>query len=263
MIDIHSHILPGLDDGAADLSQAVEMAQLAVAEGIHTIIATPHHRNGRYDNPAQVVEKAVARLVEELKGRQIALTVLPGQEVRSYRELLPGIEAGEVMGLHRTKYLLLELPSRGIPEQLDADLHELGVMGIVPIIAHPERNREIVANPDRLLAMIERGALSQVTAHSLNGGFGARVQRDALELCRRRLVHFVASDAHHPQLRPFGLQEAYELIAHRFGEQEAFYYRGNAEAVIRGGDIDQREGVKSRKKRWYIFWRRSRFIRNG
>lgn len=255
MIDIHCHILPGLDDGAADVSISLEMARLAVAEGIHTVIATPHHRNGRYDNPAEVVEAAVAQLNHELAEQSIPLTVLSGQEVRVHSDLLDGLESGEICRLHRTPYLLLELPSHSIPDEMENLLYELSVMNIIPIIAHPERNAAIMSEPEQLLTLLDNGAYSQITASSVNGLFGSTVQKTALELCKRGMVHLIASDAHHPKLRPYGLREAYERLRDVQGEQEVDDYMSNAELLVEGGDIPRIEPVRSRKKkkRWYLF----------
>jgi len=188
MIDIHSHILPGLDDGARDLEQSLELARQAVREGIHTVIATPHHRNGRYDNPGGAVRQAAEALARELAAAGIPLKLRCGQEIRVYAELPEDLERGEALTLNGSRYLLLELPSGYVPQGMDELLHELRVMGRVPVIAHPERNRELAADPGRLAAWVRQGVLLQLTSHSVSGALGPRLARLCLDWCRRNLV---------------------------------------------------------------------------
>lgn len=254
MIDIHCHILPGLDDGAPDLSISMEMAQMAVAEGITTIIATPHHLNGRYENTADRVELAAERFNRELIDHQVPLKVLCGQETRIHERFLDEIDCGNIRGLNETSYILLELPSSHIPKELDSLLHELSVLNLIPIIAHPERNAEIFSEPHKLLPLLHKGALSQVTAHSVTGLFGSKIQKVALELCQKQLVHFIASDAHHPQKRPFGLKEAYTLLRQEVDDQTVDAYMHNAESLILGGNMERREPSRLKRKKWYMFW---------
>ncbi|MCC2685950.1 MAG: hypothetical protein K0R75_2849 [Paenibacillaceae bacterium] len=254
MIDIHSHILPGLDDGAQDLSQSIEMALQAVGDGIRRLVATPHHANGRYDNKASSVIAAVDRLNGELQERRIPLEVLYGQEVRVYSDLLGDFADNRLLTINRSGYLLLELPSDRIPSSLNDLIHELKVMGIVPIIAHPERNREIASDPGKLQGLIERGALSQLTSHSVNGGFGRKIQELCLNMCRRNLVHFIASDAHNVDHRPFHLRSAYEYIGHKLGQRFIEYYLDNSERVTDNRPIDVWQPIAG-KKHWFPLWK--------
>lgn len=252
MIDIHNHMLPGLDDGAANLHEAMEMAKQAVEVGIHTVVATPHHGNALYDNPADYVGQAVESLRLELKQRNIPLQVLPGQEVRVQERVLTDCLNGIVKGLNHSRYVLLELPYSKIPKHLPDLLHELSVLQLTAIIAHPERNHEIAADPNRLAALIELGALSQLTAHSILGGAGRRLQQLSFQLCRQQLVHFVASDAHHATRRPFLLPEAYRFMERKLGAGAVEELRGNARRLIELQPIEAKEPLK--RKRLY-FWR--------
>lgn len=254
MIDIHCHILPGIDDGASDMEQAIVMAVLAVEEGISTIVATPHHANGKYSNERDDILHAVRGLNHELDSRGVPLQVLAGQEVRLFDELIRDLSDGPVIPLGDSPYLLLEFPSSHIPGSAAETIHELELLGIIPIIAHPERNREIAKDPDQLAALIALGALSQVTAQSVTGGMGKKIRDVTLQLCRRNLVHFIASDAHDPVFRPFGLRQAYAAIEHRLGKSFADYYRYNAEAVVAGHPIDAHLAMKP-KKHPILFWR--------
>jgi protein-tyrosine phosphatase len=252
MIDIHCHILPGLDDGVRDLDESLNMAMLAVNEGISKIIATPHHANGVYDNFPSSVIPVLQALNEVLQEREIPLVILPGQEIRVHRELIDGVQRRECLTLNEGRYILIELPSSHVPKTTEDLIYELQVEGLRPIIAHPERNREIADNPDVLFALIQEGALSQVTAHSINGHFGAKVKKLALELCRRNLAHVVASDAHHPKLRPFGLREAMEVVAAEIGEDTRREYLRNAECVVNNETFTPSAPMVKKKKAWWF-----------
>lgn len=232
MIDIHTHILPGVDDGASNWNEALNMARAAVAEGITTIIATPHHANGRYHNTASEVVEYVRHMNEQLTAIGVPLTIRAGQEIRLHHDLLEAWSRKELIPLAESSYVLIELPSSGIPKETYALFHELNVMKLKPIIAHPERNAEIVRYPDRLAQLIDIGAFAQVTSHSLLGGFGRQIEKTAWSLCRSGLIHLVSSDAHHVEGRGFRLREAYGVIRERMGQPWENYFLNNAQRII-------------------------------
>jgi len=253
MIDIHSHILPCVDDGSQSLEESLAMARAAVDDGIRQIIATPHHANGRYDNPAEGVVKSVGSLNEELRREGIELEVLAGQEIRVYGNLVDDWLGQLLLPLHRSSYLLIELPTGDVPKHMPDLIHELQVMQLIPIIAHPERNQVLLNNPKRLQELVELGALGQVTSHSLNGAFGKKIQEVSLHMCKSNLIHFVASDAHNLTSRSFGLTSAYHVIEEKVGKETASYFKRNAQAVVEGSRIEARQLVKAPKKRFF-FW---------
>lgn len=232
MIDIHTHILPGLDDGAANWDETLNMARAAALEGITTIIATPHHANGRYINPAADVEEDTRRVNEQLKAAGVPVAIMPGQEIRVHDDLLEAWERRELLPLAASSYVLIEMPSSHIPREMEELIHELRVMQLKPIIAHPERNAEIVKHPERLADLIREGAFAQVTTHSLLGGFGRRIEQSAWSLCSSGLIHIVSSDAHHLERRGFRLREAYEAIHDRMGAEWEDFFLSNAQCVI-------------------------------
>lgn len=207
-VDLHCHILPGIDDGAKNLAQALAMARIAVADGIHTVFATPHHLNGVYRNPADVVLDQVGKLQAALDEAEIGLTLLPGAENHLVPELPAALRDGSALTLGGFgRAALVELPVHEIPMGAEELLDNIRGYGIVPIIAHPERNTALRRNPDRLAEWVEGGCLSQVTAQSCTGRFGEAVQAAARTMICRGLVHFVASDAHRderriPQIEP-------------------------------------------------------------
>ncbi|WP_233146888.1 tyrosine-protein phosphatase [Paenibacillus selenitireducens] len=232
MIDIHTHILPGVDDGAANWNDALNMARAAVAEGITTMIATPHHANGRYHNTALEVVEHVRHMNEQFMAMGVPLTIQSGQEIRLHGDLLEAWLRKELLPLAGSSYILIELPSSGIPKEMLELIHELNVMNLKPIIAHPERNAEIVRYPDRLAQLIEIGAFAQVTTHSLLGDFGRRIEKTAWSLCRSGLIHIVSSDAHHVERRGFRLRETYDVIRERMGQPWENYFLNNAQRIM-------------------------------
>ncbi len=253
MIDLHSHILPGLDDGAQTMEQALAMARAAVDEGIRIVAATPHHLSGSYLNPARAIQAELAVFNERLRAENIPLTVICGQELRVNASFLEELFAGGALPLNGSRYLLIELPAAAIPANLEDIVHELQVAGYVPIIAHPERNLAIAEQPDQLARLVELGALSQLTTHSLCGRFGGKLQRLSLELCRRNLVHVLASDAHDAQRRSYLMGEAYSLVRRKLGDRAEAYYRGNAQAVVDNRAIEAAVDIAGRRKRF--IWR--------
>lgn len=253
MIDIHCHILPFMDDGAADWDAALAMAQQACKDGVTAVIATPHHANGHYMNPATDVKEAVEQLNEKLRYKRIPLNVIPGQEIRVYGKLLDDLEQGSLLTLGGSRYILLEMPHSHVPRDMGEVCHELIIQGFVPVIAHPERNTEVGSNPAKLASLIELGALGQVTAQSITGVHGSKLKKLSLELCRKNLVHMIASDAHDSARRPFGLSEAYVILNKELGLEVCDYFRSNVEQIISNGDISQGNYVQFSKKRQNLF----------
>jgi protein-tyrosine phosphatase len=254
MIDIHSHILPGLDDGAANWQDTLNMARAAVAEGITTIIATPHHANGRYTNIAFEVAEHTHRINERLQTAGVPITIKPGQEIRVHDDLLEAWYRDELLSLAGSHYILIEMPSSHIPKAMNELIHELQMLNLKPIIAHPERNAEIVRHPQRLAELNDAGAFAQVTTHSLLGGFGRRIEQSAWSLCRAGLIHIVSSDAHHLERRGFCLTETYEVIRQRMGEEWMSYFLSNAQAVVEDRAFNSMpETLSSSKGGWRRF----------
>lgn len=249
MIDIHSHILPGVDDGAKTEEESIAMAEAALNEGIRTIIATPHHRNRAYDNYKQEIVTNVTILNELFASKNIPLNVLAGQEVRIYGELLEDYAQGDIQTLADTKYVLVEFPFGEVPQYTERLLYDMQVAGLRPIIAHPERNRELIQNHDRMYELIRNGALSQVTAASLLGKFGKEIAEFSEQLIGANLVHFIASDAHNTDSRGFGLQDAYELIKEKYGLEIYYMLLENSELLVDDMNINRFEPSRIQQRR--------------
>ncbi|WP_138754958.1 tyrosine-protein phosphatase [Paenibacillus sinopodophylli] len=258
MIDIHTHILPGLDDGAADWNDTLNMARAAVSEGITTIIATPHHANGTYMNTAQDVAEHTHTINEKLIAAGVPVTIRTGQEIRVHDDLLDAWSRNELLPLAGSNYVLIEMPASRIPKSMIELIHELTILRLKPIIAHPERNAEVVQHPQRLAELIEAGAYAQVTSHSLLGGFGKRIEQSAWSLLKAGHIHIVSSDAHHIVRRGFRLREAYDAIERRMGEQWVQYFQFNAEAVL-NGSIFMNQSPVARSSSDFI-WRLTSFF---
>jgi protein-tyrosine phosphatase len=248
MIDIHSHILPGIDDGAANLEEALALAKAAAKEGITDIIATPHYANGAFMNRAQDIRRHVQEFNEELKRSGIPLTVHAGQEIRVHHGMLDAWHGGELLTLADTNYILLEMPGSCVPKQMTEWIHELQVLGLVPVIAHPERNIEVMEDPRLLQQLVAEGAVAQLTTHSLLGAFGPKIRKTAWELCRMGKAHFVASDAHHPQKRSFRMREAYQSIRSELGDGVASCFSRNCAKMLKSERVDS---IPESRKRFF------------
>ncbi|MFD6506074.1 tyrosine-protein phosphatase [Bacillus sp. NPDC060175] len=252
MIDLHCHILPGIDDGAQTVTDSLAMAQKAVQEGIHTIVATPHHQNGKYKNERTSIIHQVKQLNDELQQNEIPLKILPGQEVRLYGDLLEDYEASKIVTLNETnKYILIEFPSNHVPRYAEQLLYELRVKGMIPIIVHPERNAELIERPDKLYNLVSKGALTQVTAGSLLGKFGKKIKKFSLQLVEHNLTHMIASDAHNTTSRGFHLAESYELIGKEFGMNVLSDLKENPYLLISGKAIYKEDPEQIRRKKLF------------
>ncbi|CAI6087569.1 Tyrosine-protein phosphatase YwqE [Cohnella sp. JJ-181] len=226
------------------------LARAAVAEGIETIIATPHHANGEYHNDARTISHAVQAMNERLAAEGIALTVQAGQEIRVHDDLLDAWARGDLLTLAGSRHILIELPTSRIPRGVLELLHELKLMNLSPIIAHPERNAEIVSHPERMAELVAAGAYGQVTTHSLLGAFGKRIEQASWKLCRSGLIHLVSSDAHHVSKRGFLLQESYRQVNRLLGDNFELFFRKNAEAILYNRDIVSHPPIAQNETIW-------------
>ncbi|CAH0236681.1 Tyrosine-protein phosphatase YwqE [Peribacillus frigoritolerans] len=234
MIDIHCHILPGVDDGSADLKESLNMARKAVESGITHLFATPHHLNEKYVNVKSDIIDRTLRLNESFLLENIPLTIHLGQEVRIHRDIFTSLDKEEILTLDDNgTYLLLELPSGRVPSYTQEVIYELLLKGITPIIVHPERNKELIANHKLLFELVQEGALTQITSGSITGNFGKGIQSFSKKIIEHNLAHFIATDAHNIGSRGFTLQQAYETITKTYGIQRTFYFKENAEQLLK------------------------------
>ncbi|MHA6250716.1 tyrosine-protein phosphatase [Oceanobacillus sp. CAU 1775] len=250
MIDIHSHILPGIDDGAKTQQDSLDMARAAFEEGITTIVATPHHRNGQFDNEGEAVLKWVELLQAFFKDEGIPLKVLPGQETRIHGEMIEELEENIILPINHSKYVFVELPTAHVPRYTSQMLFDIQVAGYIPIIVHPERNQELIEHPSRLYDFVKKGALTQVTAGSLVGNFGKSIQKFSQQLIEANLTHFIASDAHNTSSRGFFMDQAFEHIKKEYGSDLYYMLLENSELLIANQNINQMEPEHIKRKKF-------------
>jgi protein-tyrosine phosphatase len=224
MIDLHLHILPGLDDGARDMDEALEMCRIAEADGIHTIVASPHCRNGIYNNDERTIFPALESVREALREEGISLNIIPSVEIHINPGIFTFFEQNSRL-LLGGRYISLELPRQSIPPYAGEFIFRMKLKGYIPIITHPERNTMIQGDPGILEKWVEGGAIVQLTAMSLTGGFGQEVREVSLGLVESGLVHFMASDAHSPDRRKPVLSEGRKVL-------EEILDSGRAKAMV-------------------------------
>ena len=250
MIDLHAHILPGIDDGVATVEEAFELARRAAADGVTAIAATPHVRDDYPTTPEQM-ETGVRRLRQAFGEAGIAVDVLPGGEIALERLGRLGKEELLRFSLAQSgRYLLLEFPYTGWPLALERSLWSIQAAGLVPIIAHPERNREVQERPDRLAPLAAAGTLVQITAASLDGRLGRSSQRTARTLLEDGTAHLLASDAHGTRVREAGLADAAAAVE---DDALARYLTVDTPAAIVAGEPLPARPVRRRRRRWAKF----------
>lgn len=177
MVDLHCHLLPGIDDGSKSMEVSLRLAREATANGVTHALLTPHHMNGHYVNHKVDVIRQTKEFQEQLKRHDIPLTVFPGQEVRINGNLLDALNQDDILFADTgNRYLMLEFPDDDVPHYTNQMIFGLQQRGIVPVIVHPERNTKIMAQPDLIYQLLEKGCLSQITASSYVGTFGKKVE---------------------------------------------------------------------------------------
>jgi len=224
MIDLHCHLLPGIDDGPKDMDAALALARQAVDDGITHAIVTPHIHHGRWENSIAGIAEAVAEFRVALKTANIPLTLGAAGEVRIGPEILSMLPANELPFLGQfdgRRVLLLELPHSHIPPGTDKIIAWLLKQNVLPMIAHPERNKDVLRRFDKIQPLIELGCLFQVTAGSVCGQFGEAAQERAEQLLEQGVVTVLASDAHHVGRRPAILSAGRDAAALIVGETSA------------------------------------------
>lgn len=262
MVDIHCHILPETDDGAVSLDESVAMCRAAAADGIAAIVATPHLFDGVHTcHEREVILQKIAQLQEAVG---TSLQILPGAEVRYSYEIFQ--EAADPQGrirLNGSSYMLLEFPFQSVPPNLDRTIFQILSAGITPVIAHPERNRQIQEKPALLFDLLERGALAQLDAGSLTQSFGPAPFVAARRMVEAGAAHFLATDAHHQDRRRPVLSTAVKVAADWGGEEYArAMVEANPAALIADRVVPYQLECdlaallgKRAKRQWFSFWR--------
>ncbi len=256
MVDLHCHILPGLDDGPDTMDESMMMAESAIADGISHLVATPHSNSTYLFDYAQV-----RRIRDELQAKfRDGLKIATGCDFHLNPENLGSLRAdSSPYCINQKNYLLVEFNEISIPPSMDKTLHEIQLARVRPVITHPERNRILRTHPERLRKWVRQSCFVQVTGGALTGGFGETSQKDALRWIGEGLVHFVASDAHNTRTRPLRLQPAYDVVLDRFGEEKArALFLENPLAAFEGRELPhvpevEQELPSARRKRFFFF----------
>ncbi len=252
-IDIHCHLLPSIDDGARSWDEALEMAKMAVENGIGTIVATPHQGGTFKHNHADTILRLVEELREQLAKHNVPLQVLPGADVRLGNDLTRDIMRGAILTLaNQRRHLLIDLPhERFVP--LQTVLADLQSAEIAAVLSHPERNQGLLKRRELVEQLVDAGCLMQVTSGSLLGTFGPQCQDLAVWMLGHGLVHFVATDAHGMHSRRPLLRRAYERLTELVGREEATELCcRNPARVVAGERVEAgRRSVRVQGSRWF------------
>jgi protein-tyrosine phosphatase len=260
MVDIHCHILPGLDDGADTLETSIQMAESAIADGITHVVATPH-ANSHYKFDPEIICRHRDELQAAVGNR---LKLATGCDFHLNFENLQDLEKNpRKYTINQKNYLLVEFAEFSIPPSMDDTMHHLHLIGLSPIITHPERNAMLRTKPERMYRWLHQGSYVQITAQSLLGRFGNSAQECAEQLLDEDRVHFVASDAHNLKGRPLQLRAAFDAVAERRGEHVAqALFRDNPLAAFEGRKLPYEpehldpnaQPTKFRKRKRFIFF---------
>lgn len=221
MIDLHCHLLPGIDDGAADLAESLAMARTAVADGVTHLACTPHIYPGLYDNNGPDILIAVARLQAELDEAGVDLTLLTGADVQLAPDMVEGLRSGRLPSLADSRYFLFEPPHHVAPQRMNDVIFELLAAGYVPVITHPERLTWIEERYETICEAFDAGAWIQLTGGAVTGMFGRRARYWSERMLDEGRVHLIASDGHNMRRRRPVLSEAHEAAASRIGSDAA------------------------------------------
>jgi protein-tyrosine phosphatase len=255
MVDLHSHILPGVDDGAATLDDAVAMCRMAADDGTDTMVATPHRFDGVHEDLP--VDELRAKLAELQESVGASPRLVLGCELHFTHDIAERlIETREAISINDGPYVLVEFPPFAIPTGCETALYKLTSAGFKPIIAHPERNRAVQEKPERYYNLAELGLLSQIDAASLLGKFGRAAESAARILLECNLVHAISSDTHSPRRRKPGMSRSRAVARRLVGEEAAAaYVDANPRAIVDGAPIPfaPEPVVPRTRRRWLLF----------
>lgn len=230
--DIHTHILPGVDDGAAGMPQALELVRMAWKNGTRTLFLTPHYR-GKFKESPQWLRESFSMFSQMVREELPAMKLVLGSEIHYEADMPERIQQKQVLSINDSQYLLLEFRGSSLRSQIIAGVSEVIRCGFIPIIAHVERYQEFLADDSLVPEVLEKGALVQLNADSVMGQNGLRVKKFCHRMLKEQMVHFIASDAHDIRKRPPLLRDCFLRVHKKYGEEYAaqvFYH--NAQAVI-------------------------------
>lgn len=242
MIDIHTHILPKVDDGPSTWEESIEMLKGGQKDGIKEIALTPHILSNFDYNLEKEIRQRFAELKRKTTAAGIRIKLHLGSEI--YLQPETNLNHGLSTFNENGKHFLVEFPMSRIPEYASQKLFELIMDGFIPVLAHPERNAVILRNPSRAYQLVQMGTLIQINSGSLTGDFGQSVKATAFDLIEHNLVHFVASDCHDADSRPLALKEAKKIVEENWGSSLAkLLFVENPRKLLRGQKISPPEPI--------------------
>ncbi len=254
MIDLHTHILPGLDDGSPDMEESLAMAELAVEGGVHTLVATPHsNQRGRFENYTSVkLRSAFDDFRKAVEDRNLPLRVLPGMEIFCTDDIRILIESGFLTGLNHSDYYLIEFPFDGEPGWMGDCLEEVLDLGKTPLIAHPERYFCVQDYPSFVFEWLQMGCRIQANKGSFLGRFGRHAERTVHILAECDLISCVASDAHSARIRTTYMDDVRVYLSDRFGSAAGRLLEENPSRIIQNRKIPLHGRPVEARRRY--FW---------
>jgi protein-tyrosine phosphatase len=253
IVDIHSHIIPGIDDGAKNMEMTLEMLKNAEREGTKEIIATPHYLLEYGEATIEEVKNHVKKLNELLEDEKIDVKIYSGQEVYFSEKIIEDYMNGEIGTLNDSRYMLIEFPMEKFNENIFDILYELQVRDIVPIIAHPERYKPFMKTPTLINDFINQGYLFQVNAGSIQGKFGENVRKTADIFLTNNIYNFIGSDAHNITNRNTGFKDALDLLDKDMNRN---IFENSSKKVIKNEKIEFLGGKIKEKKSLFSFLKR-------
>lgn len=255
MIDLHSHILPGVDDGADVIEESLAMIELAMEGGTSSIVVTPHsNQEGRFENfCSKELIDAFDSLEQSVKKQHLSIQLYRGMEIMASEDVPEKIKSGQLISLNKTRYYLIEFPFEDEPERMGDILESVLQMGKIPLIAHPERYECIGRHPEILFEWMDMGCCAQVNKGSLLGRFGSRVAKTAQVLMEHELVTCVASDAHTSVVRTPFMADVKEVMEEKYGYHYAKkLLHDNPKAILEDREISF-TGYPPVRRKW-SFW---------
>ena len=249
IVDIHSHIIPGIDDGSKDMEMTLEMLRNAEKDGVKEIVATPHYLLEYGEATIDEVKNYVKEINNVLEKENINIKIYSGQEVYYTEKIIEYYMQGNIGTINDSRYMLIEFPMRKFDESIFDTLYELQVRNIVPVIAHPERYIPIIEDPKNINKFINEGYLFQVNAGSIDGRFGEKVQKTANILLDNGIYNFIGSDAHNTNKRNTGLSKALNLINKGVNKD---VFKDSSKKMLNNGEV-KFLGERIKEKR-SIFW---------
>ena len=247
MIDIHSHILPGIDDGSKNINMTLQMIKIAEKSGTTDIVATPHFCRGYGETHYDEVKNLVGEFNKLAKGEGLDINIHYGQEVYYSEQIINDYKSGLIGTINDSRYMLIELPMRSFDSNILEVIYELQVKGVIPILAHPERYRPIIEKPERINKFIKEGFLFQMNSGSIEGQFGNSVKKTAEILLDNNIYNFIGSDAHNDTNRCTGIDRGIELAKKKSKINEELF-RESGRRLLNNEDIEFiGEKVKEKK----------------